>query len=402
MRICPKPVNEAWAASHSQVRLAMPRNFEWRESPTFGGHRPSIRLRELFHDKRARVLGWVRIVSHRLRRLEIPEDASMPKLVLFNVGWMNHYRGVTDQDKIVNGGTYTEENETGGEVWNFLPIRRSCYAYVRSNKGGMLDLERIGSMDGSSSVNGVTIVFTATRPGGGRVVVGWYKNAVVWREERQAQTRGPRRGWGYLAEAKHRDCVLLSPDDRVFSVPRAGQGVWGFGQSNVRYVDELEAKPFIKALSKYISSPLTAGVPTPDRKGIRGRQSDPALRAKVEAAAIERVIDFYIDKGFICKSVERDNVGWDLEVSRGTVTLLVEVKGCSGGDVVVEVTPNEFAQMNRHCAVYRQAIVTNALELQNSRLTVVSYNIADQSWRDEQGRPAHINKIVAARITVPS
>ena len=62
--------------------------------------------------------------------------------------------------------------------------------------------------------------------------------------------------------------------------------------------------------------------------------------------------------------MEADNKGWDLEVTRGAVKLLVEVKGCSGDSRQVELTPNEYAAMGhrRYREIYRLAVVTRALE----------------------------------------
>jgi len=239
----------------------------------------------------------------------------MPNLVLFNIGWMKNYRGQTADDKVVNGGRWVQDNEEGAEVWNFLPIKRTCYGYVRSNRGGALDIARIGAANNAECAEKVIVVFTATRPGGGRVVAGWYHNARVWREAQRLTTRGARDGWEYLAEAKEGDCVLLSPDDRVFPVPRARKGVWGMGQANVRYLDEPGATEFVKKLTAYIKAPKTAPVTSGGAKHGSPRQSDPALRAKVEAAAVARVVAHYESKRFDCRSVEEDNVGWDIEVT---------------------------------------------------------------------------------------
>ncbi len=102
-------------------------------------------------------------------------------LVLFNIGWMRRYRGQTGTDRIVNGGRYIQDNETGGEIRNFLPAGQHLYGYVRPPGDGM-NLERLGAVDGADHVDNVTIVFTATRPEGERVVVGWYRDARVWRD----------------------------------------------------------------------------------------------------------------------------------------------------------------------------------------------------------------------------
>ncbi len=324
----------------------------------------------------------------------------MPNLVLFNIGWMKRYRGEDADDQIVNGGPRDHENEGWDEVWNFLPNKKKCYGYVRSGRGGTLGIARLGATKDADYVDNVTVVFTATRPGGGRVVAGWYHNARVWRDTQGLAAGAPREDWRYFAEANERDCVLLSPDDRVFPVPRAKKGVWGMGQANVRFLDEPGAGEFLKRLTAYIKAPKTATVTSGAAKHGSPRQSDPALRAKVEAAAVARVVAHYESKGFDCRSVEKDNVGWDIDVTRGAVTLLVEVKGCSGANAVVEVTPNEYRSMRERRDNYRVAIVTDALKANRSRLLVLSYNIADDSWRDEDGKLANLKEIMAARISL--
>ena len=317
-------------------------------------------------------------------------------LVLFNIGWMRRYRGQTASDRIVNGGKYIRDNETGGEIRNFRPAGRHLYGYVQPpGKRSRMNLERLGAVDGADHADDMTIVFTATRPEGGRVVVGWYRNARVWRDQQRHGNRI------YFARALRGDCTLLDVDERVLPVPSAGRprGTWGMGQSNVRYVDqEDEQREFIRTLLEYMESPadfeVAAGV------GGAPRQPDPARRARVEQAAVDFVIAHYEGRGFECDSVEKDNKGWDLEVTRGAVKLLVEVKGCSGDCRQVELTPNEYAAMGRrrHREIYRLAVVTRALEDQRRRLSMVRYNGSDDTWRDQNGRSVRVKELTGARI----
>ena len=316
-------------------------------------------------------------------------------LVLFNIGWMRRYRGQTQTDRIVNGGRYIRDNETGGEIRNFLPVRRHLYGYVQP-PGDRINLEHLGAVEGADHSDGVTIVFTATRPEGGRVVVGWYRNARVWRDQ---QRRGNRI---YFARALREDCILLDVEERVLPVPSAGRppGTWGMGQSNVRYVDQQdENQEFIQTLLQYMESPADFDVAA----GVGGapRQLDPARRAEVERAAVDCVIAYYEAHGFECDSVEADNKGWDLEVTRGAVRLLVEVKGCSGDSRQVELTPNEYSAMGhaRHREMYRLAIVTRALEgEQHRRLSIIRYNGSDDTWCDQDGRRVSVKELTGARI----
>ena len=95
-------------------------------------------------------------------------------LILFNIGWMKYYRGLIDDDRIFNGGRYIEENQTGAEVENFLPKDGFCYGYVGVSVDHRINLRRLCSEDDARHVDDITVIFTATRPEGGRVVVGWY------------------------------------------------------------------------------------------------------------------------------------------------------------------------------------------------------------------------------------
>ena len=317
-------------------------------------------------------------------------------LVLFNIGWMQYYRGQTSSDRIINGGSYVRDNETGGEIKDFLPLGDWCYAYVQPpSSKGTVNLERLGASPGVTYVDDVTIVFTATPPWGCSVVVGWYRDARVWRDQQQRRNRI------YYARARKENCTLLGIDERALPVPRAGhpRGTWGIGQSNIRYVDEAdEGEKFVRELRKYMQAPSDFDLNR--RAGGGGpRQSDPVLRAKVEKAAIECVTEYYKGKGYECVSVEPDNKGWDLEFTRGAVNLLVEVKGCSGDARQVELTPNEYAAMlNRHLRdVYRLAVVTRALD--KPRLSIVSFNGSDKTWRDQKNREVRLDERKGVRVT---
>lgn len=311
-------------------------------------------------------------------------------LVLFNIGWMKYYKGQTRSDRISKGGKYVADHKTGGEVKNFLPEGNFFYGYVRP-PGDKINLEKLGAEAGADYVDNVTVVFTATRPEGRNVVVGWYRDAKVWRHGQRHNRRI------YFARARRKNCTLLEVDERVLQVPRAGHpdGSFVMGQSNVRYVEESdEAEEFIRQLRRYLEDPFMA-LDSPVGPDEVPRVSDPDRRVQVEKAAIDSVIKHY--KEYTCKSVERENKGWDLEFTRGSVHLLVEVKGCSGHSAKVELTPNEYAAMRRKKPHYRLVIVTNALA--KPQLSIVSFNGSDGTWRDQNERKFHVRVMKGARVT---
>jgi len=221
-------------------------------------------------------------------------------LIMFNIGWMKRYQGQTATDRISNGGSWIAENEIGGEVENFLPLGNRYYGYVRVQGGGNLDMTRLGARADAGFVDDATVVFVATRPQGGRVVVGWYRHARVWRTTRLRTGRENR----YIAEADANNCRLLEEDERLFRVPTARGGEWGMSRDNVRYTDERRARTFVCRLQKYLEDPLAP-------RGGAPRQPAPERRKMVEEAAIRHVIDHY--RAYDWVSVEAENKGWDLE-----------------------------------------------------------------------------------------
>ena len=116
----------------------------------------------------------------------IANDLEAMKILFCNVGWMESYQGQSAADKIQGGGSYVHEERMGHEICNFATHRRNVYGYVRppnANRqpgAGQIKIERIGGNQ-SDFVSNVLVVWTATRPEGGTVVVGWYKNAIVYR-----------------------------------------------------------------------------------------------------------------------------------------------------------------------------------------------------------------------------
>jgi 5-methylcytosine-specific restriction protein A len=89
-------------------------------------------------------------------------------------------------------------------------------------------------------VNGVTVVWTAGPESGGTVVVGWYKDATVYRDAQtitkpsKIQTKNGVSSYRIKAPADK--AVLLPVEQRELIIPRAVKG--GIGQSNVWFADQ--------------------------------------------------------------------------------------------------------------------------------------------------------------------
>ncbi|MDX9990093.1 HNH endonuclease [Thiothrix unzii] len=182
--------------------------------------------------------------------------------ILFcNVGWMARYDGI-DGDSIQRGGSYNNDS-VGHEVCNFSNIDGNVYGYVQPT--GQIKIEKLGATKKDEQVTGVTVIWTAGPDSGGTAVVGWYKNATVFRgyqkikRPTELQKSNGLDTFRILALAA--DATLLPVDKRSFMIPRAVKG--GIGQSNVWYADSPESEPIVAGVFRLMESSGKAD-PLPD------------------------------------------------------------------------------------------------------------------------------------------
>ncbi|OTG97489.1 HNH endonuclease [Acinetobacter sp. ANC 4654] len=173
--------------------------------------------------------------------------------ILFcNVGWMNNYNGAKG-DIPKRGGAFNDHS-IGHEVCNFTEIDGKIFGYVRSS--GKINIKKLGAGKGDEFADGVTIVWTAGPDSGGTVVVGWYKNAKVYKEPQKllklSNIHKENKLDFYLIEANSVDAHLIPVNDRAILIPRAVKG--GIGQSNVWYAQAPEAKNLVSRIQKYIKN----------------------------------------------------------------------------------------------------------------------------------------------------
>lgn len=296
--------------------------------------------------------------------------------ILFcNIGWMESYQGLGAGDQIVGGGAYVTENGTGHEVCNFVTHRKYVYGYVQV-RGSQIDIERMGADPAADYISDVTIIWTAKRPNGRRVVVGWYTNATVYRDYQTFSTPSSihkqNKIDGYWIKAPSNCVQLLSVDGRTLIVPKGVPG--GMGQSNVWYADKKESASFVKNVLNLVAGKKIKPV---RKKGKKGKQ-DQERKAKIEQAALHLCSAYFKSLGYSVKSVEKDNRGWDLEARLGKILLRIEVKGLSADSFCVELTPNEFKAFSQKLDGYRLAVVTRALDYPD--LHVCRYSKEKASW----------------------
>lgn len=200
-------------------------------------------------------------------------------VIFLNIAWMKWYDDVTEDDVPINGGKYIDKHHHGNEVNNFTPYSAefgeenvfsewlfgTYETKSTNNESHQTHIERIAGCQDLKNEDyavGVLVIWCATAPGGGRRVIGWYREATVCRRYESMQVEeGDGSTWEcmYNVFARAEDAVLLPEKERykdMWSVPghtRKGSTNFGFGQANVWYASEPAAEEYVKQLIKSIN-----------------------------------------------------------------------------------------------------------------------------------------------------
>jgi hypothetical protein len=319
----------------------------------------------------------------------------MNNIIFFNIGWMTKYQGKTKFDDIIGGGMNVWKTKYGHEIFNFLNCDGYCYGYVQpSNYSYKIKIERLGASIKDDSLENVLVVWTARNPDkGGVYIVGWYENATVYRDyqeniDKKRIYKGE--AFDFFAKAKIKDCHLLPIVERTMRVPR-GKG--GMGQSNVWFADN--NPKFVNKIRESLHNRISHSTKTPLRKSFK--PIDQIKKLKIEESAIKVVCNYFEKIDYQVKSVEKDNVGWDLEATCDETKLKLEVKGLSGNTTSVELTPNEYEQMKKDPSDYRLCIVTKALQ-KKPLLEIFYYSKKRGKLISEDNKVLIIDEKTSARI----
>lgn len=196
-----------------------------------------------------------------------------------NVGWMEYYGSENNDDNIVGGGAHVDREGHGFEVCNFAPYKNQIYGYVqppgskRPNiksdaDAGMkssipekfervkINIDRLGADSNDDFIQNINVIWTAKHPGGGTCIIGWYINAIVYREYQKFDQAPPCQKAnnvdGYRIVAEESNCTLLPTRQRTFQIPRGGIGEM---RANIWYADNTSrGKEILKdVLDKYPS-----------------------------------------------------------------------------------------------------------------------------------------------------
>lgn len=308
------------------------------------------------------------------------------KILFANIGWMKYYQGKQDFDPIYLGGSYPAEKKH--DTFNFMPINGKCFGYVEP--GGELNIQDIDEhcSDATDRMTGVLVVWIATHPNnGGRRIVGWYKDATVYRKTQESKF-AIRKFYDYNVRALESNCTLVptSNRDRSIAVPH-GKGF--FGRSNIWYPNKYMHIPSVKKYIERVLDYIEHYKETTADNEEKAKQTDAQEKKRVEEKAVKMVIRHYKILGYTVVSVEKDNIGWDLNAYNDDESLKLEVKGRNSNQVDVIITRNEYHNMRKYKNNYRLCVVTGALK--SPELSIFYWNGKLKKWVDEEDESIMLN-----------
>ena len=169
----------------------------------------------------------------------------MEKIILCRTAWMKYYEGRSHIDIPQSGSKYIQEHKTGHEIWNFLNVKGKSFGHFPNIISANID--NLGAAPDDSYIDGVTVVFCARHPKwGGIKVVGWYKNARVYRKY---VIKSGNKEYHAVASFNQMDVKRIEDDDRWFDVSDT------FGRSSLYYIGMHKEKyHLLKRLLDYIES----------------------------------------------------------------------------------------------------------------------------------------------------
>lgn len=170
------------------------------------------------------------------------------RMIFFNIAWMKSYDGETEDDKPKDGGIWDEKNE----VCNFANIDARCYGFVYPANMGEIKIEKISAAPAADQIGDVTVIWTAKHANFGTVIVGWYRNATVYRNAQPITNSAlhvKNNVELYYAECAFDDATLLPERQRTFRIPR---GKDGMGQYLIWYADTEIGAQTKQKISKYV------------------------------------------------------------------------------------------------------------------------------------------------------
>jgi 5-methylcytosine-specific restriction enzyme A len=192
-------------------------------------------------------------------------------LLFCNISWMREYKGHHridgQEDQPRRGGKFVVKFGVAHECCNFLPEENGIvYGHVETWRGDIkkgqdtqIKIENLGANRGALHVDGVDVVWTATHESGGKRVVGWYRNARIYRFRQKHEEGYPTEQHGrdkvssYRIIARQEDVHLIAEHQRNLLLDRNRNRTGWPGESSTFYPslheDNLDLTDFLEQLN---------------------------------------------------------------------------------------------------------------------------------------------------------
>lgn len=181
------------------------------------------------------------------------------RILFCNIAYMQYYDYELIEENPRHGGKYVDVTNDAYEKNNFHICEdgklrgfvETTYidTYEGQKKPKNIRIENIDSKyKNQDKISNVTVVFCAHSDTLKKsVIVGWYKNATVYRKREIYKDRQ------YNLICNSEDGYLIEEQFRCFGVPRATDSSCGFGRANIWYAKEKEAIDYVNEVLEYIN-----------------------------------------------------------------------------------------------------------------------------------------------------
>ncbi len=138
--------------------------------------------------------------------------------IIFKINFSKYYNGIETKNLNIYDKFYQEKKSNNPEIYNFQDYNGFCYGYAPL-KQGVVNLSKIKFSNDNSTLSDNTLVVWVYEKNNKNYIVGWYKNATVYKFlQRELSFPSVGRDLYYNTKAKSKDCYLLKEEDRTFTL----------------------------------------------------------------------------------------------------------------------------------------------------------------------------------------
>lgn len=121
-----------------------------------------------------------------MKKIVSLENLNREKILICKIPWMQEYNGITNGDLpfIFEKDNYIEKSPYTGDIYNFQEFNGKCYGYINGYGNRHIESYFRKYLQDKTVVNGFKIVWCAFDSNKDLKIVGWYKDAAVYRNHR--------------------------------------------------------------------------------------------------------------------------------------------------------------------------------------------------------------------------